>query len=153
MALRDEECQSVNMSEVCSWGNQRYLVMLAAWIHLLAVIYSKSYWWCHGLSNSINSFCDWLSSNVLIHTQCLKPCILSFYSQLLFHEFISSVILGVSRFTCVVVFCAVSQVWFIFEYELWKGEALGHLNWSILLPLKDQIIHGVTNCKKEKKVQ
>lgn len=47
--------------------------------------------------------------------------------------------------TCVVVLGAVSEVWFIFEDELWEREALGHLNRSVLLPLKDQVVHGVTD--------
>ena len=34
-----------------------------------------------------------------------------------------------------------------FEDELGEGQPLGHLDWSILLPLKDQVIHGVTNYK------
>lgn len=51
--------------------------------------------------------------------------------------------------TCVVMLGAVSEVWFIFEYELWEREAFGHLNRSIRLPLKDQVIHGVTNWKSK----
>lgn len=51
--------------------------------------------------------------------------------------------------TCVVVLGAVSEVWFIFEDELWQREAFGHLDRSVLLPLKDQVVHGVTDCKMQ----
>lgn len=47
--------------------------------------------------------------------------------------------------TCVVVLGAVSEVRLIFQKELWECEALCYLDRTVLLPLKDQVVHCVTN--------
>lgn len=50
--------------------------------------------------------------------------------------------------TCVIVLCAVSQICLILHYELWEGQPISYLDWSILLPLKDQVVHCVANWKR-----
>lgn len=53
---------------------------------------------------------------------------------------------GSSLLTCVVMLGAVAEVRLVLQDELGQCESLGHLDWSVLLPLEDQVIHCVTNC-------
>lgn len=50
--------------------------------------------------------------------------------------------------TCVVILSAVAQILLLFKHKLWEGEIISHLNGVVRQPLKDQVIHGVTNCEK-----
>lgn len=47
--------------------------------------------------------------------------------------------------TCVVVLGAVSQVLLFLQDKLRQGQSVSHLHGSLLLPLKDEVIHGVAN--------
>lgn len=42
---------------------------------------------------------------------------------------------------------AVAQILLLFQHKLGEGEIISHLNGVFRQPLKDQVIHGVTNCE------
>lgn len=52
--------------------------------------------------------------------------------------------------TCVVILGAVSQILLLLEHKLREGEVVGHLNRVLGQPLKDQVIHGVTDYGQNK---
>lgn len=54
--------------------------------------------------------------------------------------------------TCVVVLGAVPQVRLVLEDELGEGQALGHLHRAVLLPLEDQVVHGVSDWRTKEQV-
>ena len=47
--------------------------------------------------------------------------------------------------TCVVVFGAVAKVHFIFQHKLGQHQLIRHLDWTLVQPFKEQVIHGITN--------
>lgn len=47
--------------------------------------------------------------------------------------------------TCVVMLGAVSQVLLLLQDELGQSQSICHLHSSLLLPLKDEVVHGVSN--------
>lgn len=49
--------------------------------------------------------------------------------------------------TGVVVLGAVPQVRLVLQNELGEGQTLGHLDRPVLLPLEDQVVHGVADWK------
>lgn len=48
--------------------------------------------------------------------------------------------------TCVVVFSAVAELFFLPDDELRQRQTLSNLHRRHFQPLKDQIVHGVANC-------
>lgn len=53
--------------------------------------------------------------------------------------------------TCVVVLGAVSQILLLLQHELREGEIVGDLNGVFREPLKDQVVHGVTDWDKKRR--
>lgn len=50
------------------------------------------------------------------------------------------------------MFGAVAKVLLLLQDELRERQPVGHLNGSLLIPLEDEVVHGVANCRREETV-
>lgn len=58
-----------------------------------------------------------------------------------------------SVLTCVVVLGAVAQVLLLLQDELRQRQAVRHLHGALLVPLEDEVVHGVADCRGEQQVR